>query len=176
MSSPCLKPKQYNTMKIVHSLMIKGRVKQLEGGRNVWTDIWIVQDGAIFPSWKQMAVLINHPKEWTHFKCDFIVFQIVFSLDLSFSSVFALSFLSIITASCILGSIKAFNHSPRVRANRAMSNAKVTKLIPALHVRGAGWFRSGRFTTLYFPAKGLRGVSNYHVCSGERGEEERGSK
>lgn len=67
------------------------------------------------------------------------------------------------------------NHSLKLRAKRTEPKVKVTKLI-WLHGWGAGRFRRGRSTTLHSPTKGLRGESNYHVCSGERGKGEVGIK
>lgn len=51
-------------------------------------------------------------------------------------------------------------------------NAKVIKLVSAVRGGGAGGIGRGRFTTLYFPAKGLWGVSNYHVCNERRRRED----
>lgn len=67
------------------------------------------------------------------------------------------------------------NHSLKLRAKLTEPKVKVTKLI-WLHGWGAGRFRRGRSTTFHFPTKGLRGESNDHVCSGERGKGEEGIK
>ena len=83
---------------------------------------------------------------------------------------------SVNKALCMSGSIKAFNHSSRVRPNRIKSDVKVTKLIPALHGGGAGRSGGGGLQPNAFQLKVSREYQTTTSAAGREGKRRRGSK